>query len=1257
MSYLAEPPTFSSISDPNVVVSFKNVLKKDSTTKGKALEELLSYAQAHPHEKDGGVEEAILDVWVQLYPRTSIDNSRRVRELSHNLQFELMKSARKRMERHIPTIVGAWLAGLYDRDRVVSRAANTGLSSFLNTPEKVLGFWKKCQNQILDFAIEGIQETEETLSDERSTTKEDSEAKYFRVVTASLSLVLGLLQKVADDDIAKAQSKYDDFFAEDDVWKGITYSDPSVRKTVCQLVFVCLDRKLPCAQEAKVRQAIVTGGLKTNQAGSGLEYVRALTKLSQANPDIWTAGEKKSSFSRLQSFIAKGSQGSAPKFWEHLDQLLSLIPPDILTPENASSLLTSLKSGVTNREEPRTNTSFAWKCYIDTARRLLKSLSAEDQLNLGREQLFPLFEQFLFSVSERNTSIPVGVNAIGVFVEAYIALATAESPLSAAFSEEWERLASTFSSNIAASLPKVSKEFQVSQEKIGEEGRRWFGLVGQIYEKTSKLEGAVADYTTAPSGKVISQSVSLLESRNLKPFGAARIVEFALSTSHHLFEGKGWDSIASFLTTAVDGGLSAVVESPSSRYLLSCVRLLGEFPEKHDEFSKLWATWAAKAFELGSVSARNSILTSLISYEKGAKLAKDNSSFQEAISDRALASARGETDAWALLEAAVTYHAVSDQEYQSLAKELIALFDKEPQSNSGILRALEILVKGRPQLFSTDADLHTALVAQLLSLSELSDSAVSEKSRSIRTLLDGHTEGKLPVVSIIQSNLDRAGPQALGIETIVSQAEHATGMPLEELFPSTNVWMEQLGAFLQQPIDPTLSITSNIGGAAGLVTGDVSKRMPQISRDRKGRSVPVRMALYLNRILEGKLDVSSLPEQFQVELLCLLCITSQLVSDQITTMNDDGPWQSLHQNEAIAEAEDLVSFAQGYINTLVTNASSPVPLLLLNLLVQQSKNPTASGFYSARALCELISSIVESQGLSPQLEEVLLKTETLKAAPETALSAAATVTGIGEAGQGSKAIQTFINRLVSDVAGAAPDDSKTHRVLVLLTLSAQAYERGELPVANNRIVFAVRQITSWLDEPKFSPALSAEICRALAVLLPCMKDVYGSYWENTLGFCMFLWEWEKIATQELADVLPTIHASLRLVRTLETLSEPNDDLEDALKEVSNAKARALFGLLKLDRDHPSQPLDIVDGMICREVEKLPMRLYPDLGDIFPLVATQSKDVQTAAFNLLHKAIPAQQEQKSVDILLDKTGKPLLFPSLQHANSSRRSPPR
>jgi hypothetical protein len=64
LSYVSEPSNLSSITDANVVVAFKNLTKKDSTTKSKGLEDLRSYVQSHPYEKDGGVEQPILEAWV-----------------------------------------------------------------------------------------------------------------------------------------------------------------------------------------------------------------------------------------------------------------------------------------------------------------------------------------------------------------------------------------------------------------------------------------------------------------------------------------------------------------------------------------------------------------------------------------------------------------------------------------------------------------------------------------------------------------------------------------------------------------------------------------------------------------------------------------------------------------------------------------------------------------------------------------------------------------------------------------------------------------------------------------------------------------------------------------------------------------------------------------------------------------------------------------------------------------------------------------
>jgi hypothetical protein len=1244
LSYLAEPPSFSAVSDPNVVVSLKNLLKKDSTTKTKALEDLLVHVQAQPFEKDGGVEDAILDVWTDIYPRTAIDNARRVRELAHNLQFELIKSARRRAERHIPKIVGAWLAGLYDRDRGVARAAGDGLSSFINTPEKVAAFWRKCQIQILDYAIDAIRETQDTLSDERSTTKDDAEAKYLRVIASGLSLVLSLLQRLNDEEISKQSHKFDEFFSEETVWRAITFSDSAVRKTVCHLVITCLARKLPYADSTQAKQAIVTGGLKTSQVGSALDYVRALTRLSQVAPDIWTPSpkEKKSALLRLRQFIEKGSQGCPAKFWEHLDELISVLPEAQMKKlETASEFLEAVKAGVTNREEPRTNTSMAWKCYIDTLKRLNKNLSDDEKLVFAREQICPLFEHSLLTISDKPVAIPLGPNAITILVEAHLTILRSPPAVVSTSAEEWERLAGLLCTRISNSLPEVSREYQASQEKISEEGRRWFGLVGEIHRKLARIEESLPDQTAAPSRTVIDHCISILQTRNMKPFGAAGILEYALSTSQHLFQGETGDKVAEFLSAAAGDSVEKVIQSASSRPLLSCLNLLGAIPSREQTYRTIWGAWVEAVLGLPDRTIRNSALTSLISEEKASTLAQGNAKLQAYLVTEVIEAVKGEVPGWELLEAGVGSQSLSGESCKQLSEKLLDILDKEPAFVEPALRALEILTKGRPQLFAENDSLHTALVAQLLGLSEISSNVVSSKAIAIRAILQGDGAGTQPVIEIIQDNLERASPQSLDIDTLSKQAQqaHAAGISVEEIFPSTNIWMQKLAPFLDQPINPSLSITNSLGGAVTLTNLAAHPTEIRVPRDKKGRSVPLRMSLYSTLLLGEGVDIATLPRQFQIELLYIQCLTIQLATDQINSRDDNSLWLALESADSVSEAEALVTTLRNFINKgslastwwddAVDEEQAHIFRGLFDLLKEESKELTPRGVYSARAISEIVQVLSEAHGLSSGLEEALLKPVLTKVAPDTALLAAALISGLGETIKSSKLASTFCNRLVSDIAGASVGGDKTMITLVLLTLSAQVYDSGKLPVASNRIVFAVKQITSWLeDNETLNAPLSAEICRVLTLLLPCMSDVFGSYWEKAIDFSLDLWD--KAVEHPLPDALPFIHSSLKLIKTLKSLEDPNDDLQDALRESASKRSKALIGLLKLPRGASSQPLEIVDATLCREVERVSIKNVKEISDIYELVASESQDIQTAAFDLLHRAIPAIQEQRSID---------------------------
>ena len=65
LSYVYEPPNLSGLSEPNIVVAFKNLQKKDATTKAKALEDLQSYVSSLDVSK-GGLEEPMLEAWVGI---------------------------------------------------------------------------------------------------------------------------------------------------------------------------------------------------------------------------------------------------------------------------------------------------------------------------------------------------------------------------------------------------------------------------------------------------------------------------------------------------------------------------------------------------------------------------------------------------------------------------------------------------------------------------------------------------------------------------------------------------------------------------------------------------------------------------------------------------------------------------------------------------------------------------------------------------------------------------------------------------------------------------------------------------------------------------------------------------------------------------------------------------------------------------------------------------------------------------------------
>lgn len=478
----------------------------------------------------------------------------------------------------------------------------------------------------------------------------------------------------------------------------------------------------------------------------------------------------------------------------------------------------------------------------------------------------------------------------------------------------------------------------------------------------------------------------------------------------------------------------------------------------------------------------------------------------------------------------------------------------------------------------------------------------------------------------------------------VDKSTEGSTVQLMSLLPDTPVWKYELVNFFEEIPDPSLALTSSLGGAYFLPNGSSTTSKTTVRRDRSGCSIPGRMAMYMTKLLSSGFSMGDLPMHAQVDILTCLGLTTELATDQLTAMSTDKIWKSFSTGNSLSDAEDFISLSRNLLIELTENAdnwrdgSGTSQSQLMHASVQEliglSRSLTPMGLYCARFLSELLQTLTEAYGFPSSAEQWLTSLDILKSSPSTVLPAVAILSGLGEAVSSSKVVNNFCNRLVSDVAGAKLNQETTLITLVLLNACMQVYDVGELPVANNRLVFAVKQLTSWLEAPEeLDYRFAAEVCRSLQRLLPCVKDVYGSYWELSADFCIYLWT--KPIIQSLDCRLPEIHASLRLITTLQSLEDPNDDLIDVLQATAQKRSVALLELLKLPREKETQALVIVDAFICRQVEKIPLDHVEDVSELYGLVSGDFRTIQTAAFTVLHKVLPATQEKLSVDVLLEK----------------------
>ena len=1258
ISYLAEQPDPSLITDPNVTVNFKNLLKKDSTTKSKALDELLAYLSSLLENKQD-LEDGFIQAWIKLFPRLSIDVSRRVRQSTFALHKAVSKASGKRLAKYMPLIAPAWLAGSYDGDKGVMRAAYDGLQSIFGTPEKQKNLRKAYQPQILAFGIEIVEnETKDSLSDPKNTTPEDAEAVYNRVLSSSLSVISDVISTLDQRDLEAEASRYDGLVASNKLWLSLSQGDTAARRAILRLARAYFSMLPTYVTEHSQLIAKVMTSNRTirRQTGTSHMFIEILRLLIGQKPQELFGN---SVAELLQTIGKNGSQGVNAQFWVNFAELFAAVPDSLLPTkyEDVAKMLEAISQGIGKKDELVTNQPDAYRCYFRALVKLSENLPPEDKGRIALDWGFAIVRHYIKPQSDSRQWPLSSSHALLI-----VADALRNNTLQDVAVEQWPSVTGTLLDDLRTSLPAQAKDFEQSQMSVEKEAICLLSLQGKLAgsEIPQQLNVAFSKATV----DIVQESVQLLKSRDGKPYGAAGCIVAAL-------EQQSWtlDSMPSDLTDRLDNFLLSelpnLLFSPSGSRLVHILYL--NF--SRDSFHAAWSTSLENIISHTDSEARETTLWAFLTSVKApvdAKIMQENDLLQSYLRKELMSAAKSNND-FVLWERgfAQSPPVLSNDTVEYLIKNLSENLIAEDDSIGSGLEGFKRIARRRPDLLQSYADSEKGadFIQNLLKVQERAEDSEAMAATELLSTLnagaasDGSLSSGGHAAKVLDGALYDADANSLAVATLVGMAmsrfkASQDAETLTELLPDTRKWADSLHPFLSVAPPPSFALSDELGGALDIVsssqTADISFQPPPV--DAEGLTPLLRMSLYTICLLAQaeEMHLQSSGIGMRKEMFGLILLTAEVANDRLS-YNGANP---LYAGDTGDEyASEFLGKAREYLRPMIKPNITLAGISndgdeLLDPLFYRSSNLSSVAIHQLRAWQRAKREAVEGHAWHSEdpkrIESSLME---LRKNEDHFIQLIAFVAAFSVPLSGSAALVRVVNE---SVAGLTVIDISVRlveatKIIVLLNTILGDHEGMLDAVAKQRIIFLVKHVVPWLAQ-QIPNGFKAEICRCLSILLAHIKDVYGEDWEKILEFLSVCWTDAQPLTKTSASssVVVLWHSSLKLFAVLRRLTQDedtNEDLKDAWKEKLDDLAQGLANLLKQSGrlpDASNQPLRATNEVLARQIKAVPARKLGDLASLYALLDTQSREVQQTAFDILHRQIPQEQEEISVNVALNKS---------------------
>lgn len=1225
LSYISEQPDLSSISDPSLVVSLRNLGKKDSTTKSKALEEL----QEHVRTIGTEIEDAVIAAWVELYPRTSIDNSRRVRQLAHIIQGAITSAAGKRIAPRLPKVIGAWLCGQYDNDRTVARSATDALAAAFPTPEKRQALWKLYKDSLFDFAEDAILvQTVQTLSDERSTSKDDAESKHARVSGSALTMFGHLLS--TNGTSSDFHSRAAQILHNKSLWDLVSHNDPYLRRSICSLATLCAHDFKDDLDWQVISSRFLSKGLAADQLGSAVQYSAALHILTSVEPTIWTThySGKSSASKRLCQYLRKGASRGNDEVWQNNSSLLRQIPQAALSRngvkpglEDATSIIEAFFDGVTNPDEPRYNLAMAWSCYIDLAFWLRSLLPApEDRRVFFEHHIAPLLTGYM----RDSKDLPSFPAASATRLISKIIDHLQDDELHTTFATLWSNLITDLVERMRMSLPESSKDFTASQDAVAAASKRLLKIRAACSDNGHGLVSSpqVSAAIRSGSEQLLNTSIDLLSNRNGKPYGSAAVLLDLVSQDD-------FDKADSKLETFLRSNIAELLRSPSAEHAISlwrkCNHATGPLLQSLlgsplDERSEKAVTAIIASALPDDINSSPDTIHALCSTDKISVLAAllgnaDLQQTQPAIRYFEKFLAETSTDASA------------DQQFYAVST--LNELASTPSTVSAILSSK----------YAGD------IVARLLYLTDSPHSNVAESASTllpaVKSIPNGTASQSSTGINVVLDQLSGAQPQ-ISILALVELALSEYGSSTDKaqaangLMPTDEQWQAALQPHLVTKRPVSIAIASPLQAVVYGLDGS-SSETTAVLRDSEDFSMAFRLAIYATKLCTHWTFKESLSIAPPSTLYRWLPVALQLINEKLSLESANELWVNSIP-EVLDEAADIVTEGNAVLQHVMTHDPSFAADWLVS--VNELQGNTVEAYVRGLAFADIASRSAQQDGgtsIGAQFDAQIKQLHKSSDLIQSAAIAYSTREYLLSSSTGRKAL----NELISDATQLKVDTLTiaTMKPLVLLNVMLDGDSEPLEAIPSQRLVFLMQNLVSLLSAATLDLLVESEIFKLLAVVLPAVKFIYGDHWREILSTLVSAW----IELNDSDEDLPMLHSTLRLYQKLKIMAakhDVNEDLQEAWQEKKSELDNALLNCLQLfskPSEGINQPRQICAELLGRLLRDVKVK---DLQPIFPLLSSPSDAILDTVFGILHTAIPERQQDLSLELILEKQAIPL-----------------